>query len=170
MKNYIDNFLSFCDNHHVGILNLTMIFWSMATIVLFIFNNNQVELSFCVFVTIFPLFFFLNGYRQSKNCDDTNRRLFTYIFLVYLFAMINTFVVYMISAFVKETSGVEAFILILPMVLFAVIMGFKVFPTAIKKAKLDMKLFTSYVSKKYIILFVIIIFMAIIMLAFEYFR
>ena len=127
MKNLIEKLLSFCDNHHVGILNLTLIFWGLATIVLFAFNNHQVDFSFCVFVTLFPLFFFLNGYRQSKNCNSNNRRLFTYIFLVYLFAIINTFVVYMISAFVKEATGIEAFFLIIPMIVFSVIMGINVF-------------------------------------------
>lgn len=148
MKNCIEKMLSFCDNHHIGILNLTLLFWGLATIVLFAFNNNQVDFSFCVVVTLFPLYFFLNGYRQSKNCNDNNRRLFTLIFLVYLFAIINTFVVYMISAFVKETSGIESFILIIPMIVFSVIMGLKVFPAAFKKAKADLKFFIDYFNKR----------------------
>ena len=148
MKKCIEKMLSFCDNHHIGILNLTLIFWGLATILLFAFNNNQVEFSFCMFVTLFPLYFFLNGYRQSKNCNDNNRRLFTLIFLVYLFAIINTFVVYMISAFVKETSGIESFLLIIPMIVFFVIMGLKVFPTAIKKAKTDLNFLKDYFFNK----------------------
>lgn len=46
-----------------------------------------------------------------------------------------------------KTTGIEAFILIIPMLVFAVIMGINVFPAAIKKAKSDLKLFKDYFDK-----------------------
>lgn len=103
----------------------------------FVFNNGQVEFSFSVFVTVFPLYFFLNGYNHSKKCNENNRRLLTLIYLAYLFAIINTFVGYVILAFNPEMPEIGSFLLITPMIVFSVIVGCKVFPEAYRKVKAD---------------------------------
>lgn len=139
IKKQIEKILVLCDNHHIAILNTNLIVFALATIILFCFNGNQVSFEFCIFVTVFPLVFFLSGYYQSKICSENNKRILTLIFLTYLFVSITVLIGYIWCCFVKELSGIEAFFFTIPLIIFAAITGAKVFPQVGKKIKYDIK-------------------------------
>jgi hypothetical protein len=61
---------------------------------------------------------------------------------------VNLLFAYSWFCFVEEVSGIEAFFFIIPMIIFAIIFGIRVFPIAIKKVKNDFDLYIKYFIKK----------------------
>lgn len=148
MNKQVEKFLLFCDKHHIAILNINLFVFAAATIILFCFNDNQVTFEFCAVVTIFPIIFFLNGYRQSQKCTKDNKRVFTLIFLAYLFTSLTLMLGYIWCSLTSDSSGTGVFVFVIPMVLFAVIVGIKIFPVVFKKAKNDLIfLFKFFIGK-----------------------
>jgi hypothetical protein len=142
-----ERFLKWCDEHQTWILNLNLAIFAAAAVFLFTFGADETTEEFRIRSTVFPLIIFLSGYYQSKVCSEEHKRLLTFIFLVYLVCSVNLLAATVFLSFYTLPDEVS-FIVIIPMAIFAIIMGIKVFPPAFKKAGNDIKLFIKYFIKR----------------------
>lgn len=91
MTKPLEKFLLFRDKHHRAILNINLTLFTMASVMLFIFHTEkngfpEASISYDLIITVFPLLIFLSGYNQSKKSNESNKRILTYIFIMYLTA------------------------------------------------------------------------------------
>ena len=153
-NNTIEKILLSCDTHHYLILNINLIVYIPAVILLWIYHNpehgfKEANISFDLLVPIFILINYLLGYHQSNVCKDEYKRSLTLIFLCYLATSISLLFITICNIYIVKTSGTESLLLLIPLFTVALFVCIKLIPTVIKKAKEEIKLYLKFFWNKH---------------------